>query len=159
MRKILTLFLLLSLTFNTLSQKFNDSYIKPNEGDNYVSLYFSINNLKLSKNKSTTTDFDSLVNFEYKTLKNGFNYFAFRVTANVVFYDTKNKSLVGNFVSVNPNGDTLQIVMSEKNGDYLFLDIIETSKDKFIVIIEEKSLNGKTKVYFSDECILERASR
>ena len=158
MKNLLVVLFSLTLTLNSLSQNFNGSYIEPDNEENFVSLYFSIDSLKLSKSKISTNKFDSLNLSKSKVVKSGFNYFAFRITANTIYYNTKNKSLIGNFVSITPNLDTLHIVMSEKNGNYLFFDIIKTKTDKIIVVIREKSLSGKTKVYFSDDCKLERSS-
>jgi dimeric dUTPase (all-alpha-NTP-PPase superfamily) len=71
---------------------------------------------------------------------------------------SKSNSLVGNFISYYNDGDTLHISMSEKNGDVIFLNIFNHN-NKMSVIITENMINGKTKVYFSDSCFLERKSR
>jgi hypothetical protein len=49
--------------------------------------------------------------------------------------------------------------MSEKNGDYLFIDISQLENEKKSEVIAEKKLNGKITKYYSSNCILERRSR
>ena len=66
--------------------------------------------------------------------------------------------MVGNFISFNTNEDTLHVVMSEKNGDVIFLDIFKSKTNNMSVVITEMKLNGKSKVYFSNNCVLERRS-
>jgi|688.fasta_scaffold18301_7 hypothetical protein len=158
MKNISVILFSIITSFSLMSQTFNKNYFDTDANDSFVSIYLSIDNLMISKSNSNLTNLDSLYSSKHIMSKNGLEYFAFRITANTIYYDTKNKSLVGNFISYYNDGDTLHISMSEKNGDVIFLNIFNHN-NKMSVIITENMINGKTKVYFSDSCFLERKSR
>jgi hypothetical protein len=88
--------------------------------------------------------------------KNPFTYFALKISSDTIFYKTKQKSLHGSLISINSQTDTLQFFMSEHNGDVLNIKIFYNDHNKVVVIIQEKKLNKKIKLYYSDECILKR---
>ena len=67
--------------------------------------------------------------------------------------------MVGNFISYNVDADTMHFVMSEKNGDILFIEISQLDQEKKSVVITEQTLNGKIKRYYGSDCKLERSSR
>jgi hypothetical protein len=48
--------------------------------------------------------------------------------------------------------------MSEKNGDVLNIKIFYNDHKKVVTTIEEKKINTKVKMYFSEECLLVRRS-
>ena len=147
------------IPFSLFSQKMDHSYFSPDEGEKFVSIYLVINDLRVSKSNSKTDDLDTLIQLKRKKAKDKFNYFAFRITANTIFYDFRKKSLVGNFISYNVDADTMHFVMSEKNGDILFIEISQLDQEKKSVVIREQTLNGKIKRYYGSDCKLERSSR
>ena len=147
------------IPFSLFSQKMDHSYFSPDEGEKFVSIYLVINDLRVSKSNSKTDDLDTLIQLKRKKAKDKFNYFAFRITANTIFYDFRKKSLVGNFISYNVDADTMHFVMSEKNGDILFIEISQLDQEKKSVVITEQTLNGKIKRYYGSDCKLERSSR
>jgi hypothetical protein len=147
------------ISFSLFSQNINQSYFKPDSGDNFISVYLTITDMRVSKTNSKNDDLDSKVQIKSKKAKDKFNYFAFRISANTIYYDDRKKSLVGNIVSYHIHDDTIHFVMSEKNGDYLFIDISQLENEKKSEVIAEKKLNGKITKYYSSNCILERRSR
>ena len=50
--------------------------------------------------------------------------------------------MVGYFISFYTNEDTLHVVMSEKSGDRIFLDIFKSKTNNMSVVITEMKLNG-----------------
>jgi len=146
MNKLIILLIVFTLSSKLFSQKFGPSYIKPDDSSSFISIYLSVNNLKKINPKTKRV----------KKAKNSFNYFAFRITKNTIFYDTKYKSLIGSFIYTNSKEDTLNFFMSENNGDLLDIKIFYNDHDKVVVLIEERKLNNKIKIYYSDECILTR---
>ena len=146
MKIIILTFLSFLITYNLFSQKFGDSYIEPNKGDEIISIYIGVNNLKTINLKTK----------KVRKTKSPFTYFALKISSDTIFYKTKQKSLHGSLISINSQTDTLQFFMSEHNGDVLNIKIFYNDHNKVVVIIQEKKLNKKIKLYYSDECILKR---
>jgi hypothetical protein len=146
MKIIILTFLSFLITSNLFSQKFGDSYIEPNKGDEIISIYIGVNNLKTINLKTK----------KVRKTKSPFTYFALKISSDTIFYKTKQKSLHGSLISINSQTDTLQFFMSEHNGDVLNIKIFYNDHNKVVVIIQEKKLNKKIKLYYSDECILKR---
>jgi hypothetical protein len=146
MKIIILTFLSFLITSNLFSQKFGDSYIEPNKGDEIISIYIGVNNLKTINLKTK----------KVRKTKIPFTYFALKISSDTIFYKTKQKSLHGSLISINSQTDTLQFFMSEHNGDVLNIKIFYNDHNKVVVIIQEKKLNKKIKLYYSDECILKR---
>jgi hypothetical protein len=148
MKNIILTFLSFLITYNLFSQKFGDSYIEPNKGDEIISIYLGVNNLKTINLRTK----------KVRKTKNGFKYFSFAITNNTLYYNTQKKSLYGSYISINSQKDTLNFVMSEKNGDVLNIKIFYNDHKKVVTTIEEKKINTKVKMYFSEECLLVRRS-
>jgi len=148
MKNLLTTILVLLISCNVFSQKFGPSYVVPDSSHDFVSVYISMKNL-LSINTKTK---------KVKKTKNSFNFFAFKITTNTIFYNTKYKSLTGSFIDINSQKDTLIFFMSEQNGDVLNIKIFYNDHNKAVILIEERKLNNKIKLYYSDECTLTRKS-
>jgi hypothetical protein len=70
--------------------KIDNSLIKPNNGDKYVSVQLLIKNLKKSKIDSNC--FDTLSTSNYKKANRNFYFFTFDITFNVVGYSKRNKN-------------------------------------------------------------------
>jgi len=158
MKKLFILLLLLvSLSKVSLSQKINEDYILPDEGNYYVSIYLNIEGLKLSKSDSVFEDIDSLKTNDYKELKDGFTFFAFIKTYMSVWYNTPNKSLVGNLKSINILDNNIVIGMNDKKGNFISIEISK-NQNGYTTIIKETNKKGKVKVYFSEDCELSRYS-
>lgn len=157
MKKLFILLLLVSLSKVSLSQKINEDYILPDEGNYYVSIYLNIEGLKLSKSDSVFEDIDSLKTNDYKELKDGFTFFAFIKTYMSVWYNTPNKSLVGNLKSINILDNNIVIGMNDKKGNFISIEISK-NKNGYTTIIKETNKKGKVKVYFSEDCELSRYS-
>lgn len=157
MKKLFILLLLVSLSKVSLSQKINEDYILPDEGNYYVSIYLNIEGLKLSKSDSVFEDIDSLKTNDYKELKDGFTFFAFIKTYMSVWYNTPNKSLVGNLKSINILDNNIVIGMNDKKGNFISIEISK-NQNGYTTIIKETNKKGKVKVYFSEDCELSRYS-
>jgi hypothetical protein len=148
MKIIILTFLSFLITYNLFSQKFGDSYIEPNKGDEIISIYIGVNNLKTINLKTK----------KVRKTKSPFTYFALKISSDTIFYKTKQKSLHGSLISINSQTDTLQFFMSEHNGDVLNIKIFYNDHKKVVTTIEEKKINTKVKMYFSEECLLVRRS-
>ena len=146
------------IPFSLFCQKIDHTYLEPDEGEKFISVYLTINDLSVSKLNSKIEDLDTITQVKKKKAKGKFNYFGFRITANTIYYDDRKKGFVGNFISYHFEADTLHFVMSEKNGDILFIEISHLNQEKKSVVIRENKLNGKTFKYYSENCILERRS-
>jgi len=157
MKKLFILLLLVSLSKVSLSQKINEDYILPDEGNYYISIYLNIEGLKLSKSDSVFEDIDSLKTNDYKELKDGFTFFAFIKTYMSVWYNTPNKSLVGNLKSINILDNNIVIGMNDKKGNFISIEISK-NQNGYTTIIKETNKKGKVKVYFSEDCELSRYS-
>jgi hypothetical protein len=144
--------------FSLFCQKIDHTFLQPDEGEKFVSIYLTVNDISVSKLNSKTDDLDTLIQLKKKKAKGKFKHFGFRITANTIYYDDRKKSLVGNFISYNFDADTIYFAMSEKNGDILFIEISQLDQEKKSVVIRENKLNGKTFKYYSENCILERRS-
>lgn len=158
MKNLLIVLFSFVMSMTVMSQKIDVPFISPDSNERFISVYLSVNDLMVSKSDSLVKDIDNLYGEKHIKAKDGFTYFGFRFTANTIYYDTKNKGMVGYFISFNTNEDTLHVVMSEKSGDIFFLDIFKSKTNNMSVVITEIKLNGKTKVYFSNNCVLERRS-
>ena len=158
MKNLLIVLFSFVIPMSLMSQRIDESFVSPDSNEIFVSVYLSINDLMVSKSDSLIKNIDTLYSVKHRKVKYGFTWFGFRVTANTIYYDIKNNSMVGNFISFYTNEDTLHVVMSEKNGDVIFLDIFKSKTNKMSTVITKISLNGKSKVYFSDNCVLERRS-
>jgi hypothetical protein len=158
MKNLLIVLFSFVMSTTVMSQKIDVPFISPDSNERFVSVYLSVNDLMVSKSDSVVKDIDILYGEKHIKAKNGFTHFGFRFTANTIYYDTKNKGMVGYFISFNTNEDTLHVVMSEKSGDIIFLDIFKSKTNNMSVVITEMKLNGKSKVYFSNNCVLERRS-
>lgn len=157
MKKLFILLLLVSLSNIILSQKINEDYILPDQGNYYVSIYLNIEGLKMSKSDSVFDDIDSLKTNDYKELKDGFTFFAFKKTYMSVWYNTPNKSLVGNLKSINVLDNNIVIGMNDKRGNFISIEISK-NQNGYTTIIKETNKKGKVKVYFSEDCELNRYS-
>jgi hypothetical protein len=146
------------IPFSLFCQKIDHTFLEPDDGEKFVSVYLTINDLSVSKLNSKIDEFDTISQVKKKKAIGKFNYFGFKITANTIWYDDRKKSLFGNFISYYFVADTLHFVMSEKNGDILFIEITQLNKEKKSVVIRENKLNGKTFKYYSENCILERRS-
>jgi hypothetical protein len=146
------------IPFSLFCQKIDHTYLEPDKGEKFISVYLTINDLSVSKLNSKIEDLDTITQLKKKKVKGKFKYFGFRITANTIWYDDRKKSLFGNFISYHFDADTLHFVMSEKNGDILFIEISHLNQEKKSVVIRENKLNGKTFKYYSENCILERRS-
>lgn len=146
MKKLLILLIVFMLTNDLYSQKFGPSYVKPDDSTSFISVYLSMNNLKEINPKTK----------KVKKAKNPFNFFAFKITTNTIFYNTKYQSLIGSFIDINSQKDTLIFFMSENNGDVLNIKIFYNDHNKVVVLLDERKLNNRIKLYYSDECILTR---
>jgi hypothetical protein len=105
--------------------------------------------------KINSNNLDSLYFFKHKKSKRQFTYFAFMLDYSI-FYDTKIKSLIGEFDDVAVEGDTLVVLMSEKNGNKLDVKAFYNNDGTASVIITEIKPSGRTKTYFSKKCKLSR---
>jgi hypothetical protein len=148
MKNLLTTILVLLISYNVFSQKFGESFVKPNDGDELISIYLGVNNLKTINLKTK----------KVRRTKNGFKYFSFAITNNTLYYNTQKKSLVGSYISINSQKDTLNFIMSEENGDVLNIKIFYNDYKKIVTTIEETKINNKVKMYFSENCLLVRRS-
>ena len=157
MKKLFILLLLVSLSKISLSQKIYEDYILPDQGNYYVSIYLNIEDIKLSKSDSIFEDIDSLKTNDYKELKGGFTFFAFIKTYMSVWYNTPNKSLVGNLKSINILDNNIVIGMNDKKGNFISMEISK-NQNGYTTIIKETNKKGKVKVYFSEDCELSRYS-
>ena len=146
------------IPFSLFCQKIDHTYLEPDKGEKFISVYLTINDLSVSKLNSKIEDLDTITQVKKKKAKGKFNYFGFRITANTIYYGYRKKGFVGNFISYHFEADTLHFVMSEKNGDILFIEISHLNQEKKSVVIRENKLNGKTFKYYSENCILERRS-
>jgi hypothetical protein len=146
MKKLLILLIGIMLTSDLYSQKFGPKFIEPDGGKSLISIYLKIENLKEISPKSK----------KIRKARNGYIYFSFALTLNTLYYNTEKNSLVGSYVSINSLDDTLNVVMNEENKDLLKLKIFYNELDKVVVIIEKRKRNHKVKLYYSDECILNR---
>jgi len=146
------------IPFSLFCQKIDHTFLQPDEGEKFVSIYLLVNDLNVSKLNSKIEDLDTITQVKKKKAKGKFNYFGFRITANTIYYDDRKKGFVGNFISYYFDADTLNFVMSEKNGDILFIKISRLNQEKKSVVIRQNKLNGKTFKYYSENCILERRS-
>jgi len=139
---ILSIFIFLSYVLT--AQKIDSTLIKPDYGKKYVSVSLVIDSLISKDNQKLT--------------KNPFQYFTFKFSKNVIFYNTKKQSLIGNFNSFDIQNDTLKIVMVEDNKDTLNIEVFCNKSGSYSIIITENTISGETKVYYSDKCILTRYS-
>ncbi len=146
------------IPFSLFCQKIDHTFLQPDEGEKFVSIYLTVNDLSVSKLNSKAEDLDTLTQVNKKKAKGKFKHFGFRITANTIYYDDRKKSLVGNFISYNFDADTIYFAMSEKSGDILFIEISQLDQEKKSVVIRENKLNGKPFKYCSENCILERRS-
>ena len=146
------------IPFSLFSQKLDNSYFSPDEGENFISIYLVINDLRVSKSNSKIDNLDTLTQVKKRKAEGKFNYFAFRITANTIYYYDRKKSLIGNFISYHVDEDTIHFVMSEKNGDILFIEISQLDQEKKSVIITEQKLNRRIIKYYCSDCKLERSS-
>ena len=151
------LLLLVSLSKISLSQKINEDYILPDQGNYYVSIYLNIEGIKLSKSDSVFHDIDSLKSKDYKELKNGLTFFNFKKTYMTVWYNTPKKSLVGNLKSINLVDGDIVIGMDDKKGNFISIEISK-NQNSYTTIIKETNKKGEVRVYFSEDCTLDRYS-
>ncbi len=54
------------IPFSLFSQKLDNSYFSPDEGENFISIYLVINDLRVSKSNSKTDDLDTLIQLKRK---------------------------------------------------------------------------------------------
>lgn len=157
--KILIVGMFMLRTMVCTAQHIDQSYLEPDSGDLLVSIYLLNNDMRVVKKGYKDHELDSMSQLKRRRAEGKFNYFAFRITVNTIYYYDRKKSLVGNFVSYFATGDTIQFVMTEKNGDILTIEISHLDQQKQSVVITEQKLNGKIRKYYSSNCKLERRSR
>jgi hypothetical protein len=89
------------IPFSLFCQKIDHTFLQPDEGEKFVSIYLTVNDLSFTKLNSEAEDLDTKTQLKKKKAEGKFNYFAFGITANTIYYDDRKKSLVGNFISYN----------------------------------------------------------
>ncbi len=157
MKKSILFIGLLFLSVVGFSQTINDDYILPDQGNYYVSIYLNIEGIKLSKSDSVFDDIDSLKTKDYKELKNGLTFFNFKKTYMSVWYNTPKKSLIGNLKSINLVDGDIVIGMNDKKGNFISIKISK-NQNSYTTIIKETNKKGEVRVYFSEDCTLDRYS-
>ena len=156
----LTLFLFLTLNLVAYGQiKIDNSLIKPNNGDKYVSVQILIKNLK--KSRINSNSFDTLSTSNYKKANRNFYFFTFNISYNVVGYSKRNNpdyTSQGDLYAVLIDSNCVTFDYSTEKDTKISVKIMTLSNDKFGVIITETNSKGKTNVFFSDDCKIKKLS-
>ena len=156
----LTLFLFLTLNLVSYGQiKIDNSLIKPNNGDKYVSVQLLIKNLK--KSRIYSNSFDTLSTSNYKKANRNFYFFTFDISYNVVGFSKRSNpdyTSQGDLYSVLIDSNCVTFDYSTEKDTKISVKIITLANDKFGVIITETNSKGKTNVFFSDDCKLHKLS-
>ena len=156
----LTLFLFLTLNLVSYGQiKIDNSLIKPNNGDKYVSVQLLIKNLK--KSRIYSNSFDTLSTSNYKKANRNFYYFTFDISYNVVGFSKRSNpdyTSQGDLYSVLIDSNCVTFDYSTEKDTKISVKIITLANDKFGVIITESNSKGKINIFFSDDCKLKKLS-
>ena len=156
----LTLFLFLTLNLVSYGQiKIDNSLIKPNNGDKYVSVQLLIKNLK--KSRINSNSFDTLSTSNYKKANRDFYYFTFNISYNVVGFSKRSNpdyTSQGDLYAVLIDSNCVTFDYSTEKDTKISVKIITLANDKFGVIITESNSKGKTNVFFSDDCKIKKLS-
>ena len=130
----------MTLNFVYGQTKIDNSLIKPNNGDKYVSVQLLIKNLK--KSRINSNSFDTLSTSNYKKANRNFYFFTF----------------VGDLYSVLVENNCVTFDYTNEKDTKISVKIITMTNDKFGVIITETNSKGKTNVFFSNDCKLHKLS-
>jgi len=156
---LFTIFLFLTLNFVYGQTKIDNSLIKPNNGDKYVSVQILIKNLK--KSRINSNSFDTLSTSNYKKANRNFYFFTFDISYDVVGYSKRNNpdfTFVGDLYSVLVENNCVTFDYTNEKDTKISVKIITMTNDKFGVIITETNSKGKTNVFFSNDCKLHKLS-
>jgi hypothetical protein len=156
---LFTLFLFLTLNFVYGQIKIDNSLIKPNNGDDYVSVQILIKNLK--KSKINSNSFDTLSISDYKKANKSFYFFTFRISFDVVGYSKRNNpdfTFTGDLSSTLVEGDCVSFDYTNEKNSKISVKIVTIENDKFGVIITETNSKGKTNIFFSNDCKIKKLS-
>ena len=156
---LFTIFLFLTLNFVYGQTKIDNSLIKPNNGDKYVSVQILIKNLK--KSRINSNSFDTLSTSNYKKANRNFYFFTFDISYDVVGYSKRNNpdfTFVGDLYSVLVENNFVTFDYTNEKDTKISVKIITMTNDKFGVIITETNSKGKTNVFFSNDCKLHKLS-
>jgi hypothetical protein len=156
---LFTLFLYLTLNFTYGQIKIDNSLIKPNNGDDYVSVQILIKNLK--KSKIDSNSFDTLYISDYKKANRNFYFFTFDISFDVVGYSKRNNpdfTFVGDLSSTLVENNCVTFDYTNEKDTKISVKIITLENDKFGVIITETNSKGKTNIFFSNDCKLKKLS-
>jgi hypothetical protein len=156
---LFTIFLFLTLNFVYGQTKIDNSLIKPNNGDKYVSVQILIKNLK--KSRINSNSFDTLSTSNYKKANRNFYFFTFDISYDVVGYSKRNNpdfTFAGDLYSVLVENNCVTFDYTNEKDTKISVKIITMTNDKFGVIITETNSKGKTNVFFSNDCKLHKLS-
>ena len=155
--------LLVSCTSFGFAQDINQAFLEADSGKYYISVYLNVYDLKRSNYEvddkyADLPDINSLKKVKFKNTRNGFEFFAFKKRHSKVWYNTKHKSLIGDLLSINTSDGDILIAMKGENRNFIRIRIFKNGNDEISATIKEIRKNGKVKVYFSENCELNRYS-
>ena len=145
------------------TQEINANYIHADSAKYYISVYLNVHDLNLSNYEvkdqyAELPDIATLKELKFKKARNGFEFFAFKKTYSKVWYNKKCQSLIGDLLSINTSDGEILVAMKGENGNFFRIRISINGNDNIVAIIKEISKNGNVKVYFSENCELNRYS-
>ena len=161
--RILVLILFFTSTTLGFTQEINQDFIQSDSGKYYISVYLNVYDLKRSSYEvndqyADLPDIKNLKKVKFKNARNGYEFFAFKKSYLKVWYNTKRESLVGDMYSMNIINGKVFVAMTEKNGNFIQIQIFKNENDNIVATIKEVRKNGKVNVYFSEKCELNRYS-
>ena len=145
------------------AQEINANYIHADSGKYYISVYLNMHDLKRSNYEvkdqyAELPDIATLKELKFKKARNGFEFFAFKKTYSKVWYNKKCQSLIGDLLSINTSDGEILVAMKGENGNFFRIRISKNENDEISATIKEIRKNGKVKVYFSENCEIDRYS-
>ena len=161
--KIIVLLLFFTSTSLGFTQKINQDFIHADSAKYYISVYLNVHDLNLSNYEvkdqyAELPDIATLKELKFKKARNGFEFFAFKKTYSKVWYNKKCQSLIGHILSINTIDGDILVAMKGENRNFIRIRISKNENDEISATIKEIRKNGKVKVYFSENCELNRYS-